>query len=196
LQDLLKHEYDALRFLPQASYEQAAQMRVSPAPDVVTRIFMLFRGVAPGDLDFWEQAAARATAEDGGAAFWKRIVGIDLARASDRSSFRVLEWVGRRSSKVGIAVGSEAYFFWSERIMVRASYRDDRSTVSRVCNLLRNLSHVNPRLGTFEEPYTLLLMIQRIFIHFTEIDQQMSCSETRICQWSQLLSMVDPTIRL
>jgi len=54
LPDLLKHEYVALRFLPQASYEQAAQMRVSPAPDVVTRIFMLFRGVDPGDLDHWE----------------------------------------------------------------------------------------------------------------------------------------------
>jgi len=37
-------------------------MRVSPAPDVVTRIFMLFRGVAPGKLDLWKQAAARATA--------------------------------------------------------------------------------------------------------------------------------------
>jgi hypothetical protein len=94
LPDLLKHEYVALRFLPQASYEQAAQMRVSPTPDVVTRIFMLFRGVAPGDLGLWEQAAARATAEDGGAGFWERVVGVDLARASDRDLFRVLEWGG------------------------------------------------------------------------------------------------------
>ncbi|KAH9960164.1 hypothetical protein BC827DRAFT_417155, partial [Russula dissimulans] len=37
LPDLLKHEYVALRFLPQASCEKAAQIRVSPTPDVVTR---------------------------------------------------------------------------------------------------------------------------------------------------------------
>jgi len=93
LPDLLKHEYVALRFLAQASYEQAAKMRVSPAPDVVNRVFMLFRGVAPDDLGLWSQAAARATAEDG-AMFWTDVVGIDSARASDRSLFRVLEWGG------------------------------------------------------------------------------------------------------
>ena len=40
LPGLLKHEYVALRFLSQASYEQAAQMRVSPAPDLITLVFM------------------------------------------------------------------------------------------------------------------------------------------------------------
>jgi hypothetical protein len=69
-------------------------MRISPAPDVVTRVFMLFSGVAPGDLGLWEQATARVTAEDGGAAFWARIVGVNLARALDHSLFRVLEWGG------------------------------------------------------------------------------------------------------
>jgi len=93
LPDLLKHEYVALRFLTQASYEQAAQMHVSPAPDVVTRVFMLFRGVAADDLRHWEQAATRATAEDG-ATFWVNVVGVDLVRASDRGLFRVLEWGG------------------------------------------------------------------------------------------------------
>jgi len=68
-------------------------MRVSPAPDVVTRVFMLFRGVAADDLGLWEQAATRATAEDG-ATFWAQVVGVDLARASDRGLFRVLEWGG------------------------------------------------------------------------------------------------------
>jgi hypothetical protein len=47
---LLKHEYVTLRFLSQASHEQAAQIRISPAPDVITRIFMLFRGVAADDF--------------------------------------------------------------------------------------------------------------------------------------------------
>jgi len=68
-------------------------MRVSPAPDVVTRVFMLFRGVAADDLGFWEQAAARATAEDG-VTSWANVVGVDLVRASDRGLFRVLEWGG------------------------------------------------------------------------------------------------------
>jgi hypothetical protein len=92
---LLKHEYVALRFLAQASYEEAARMRISPAPDVVTRVFMLFRGVrvAQGDLGLWAPAAARATAEDG-ATFWARVVGVDAARGSDRGLFRVLEWGG------------------------------------------------------------------------------------------------------
>jgi len=95
LPDLLKHEYVALRFLSQASYEQAARMRISPVPDVVTRVFMLFRGVAPSDLGLWEQAATRATAaEDRGATFWARVVGVDSVRASDRALFRVLEWGG------------------------------------------------------------------------------------------------------
>jgi hypothetical protein len=93
LPDLLKHEYVALRFLPQVSYEKAAKMRVSPMPDVVTRVFMLFRGVAKEDSGLWNQAAARATAEDG-ATFWTQIVGIDAERASDRGLFRVLEWGG------------------------------------------------------------------------------------------------------
>ena len=68
-------------------------MRVLPAPDVVTRVFMLFRGVAVDDLGLWEQAAIRATTEDG-ATFWARVVGVDMARASDRGLFRVLEWGG------------------------------------------------------------------------------------------------------
>ena len=93
LPDLLKHEYIALRFLPQASYERAAEMHISPTPDLVTRVFMLFRGIAPGDLGFWEQAAARASAADG-ATFWARVVGVDAVRASDFGLFRVLEWGG------------------------------------------------------------------------------------------------------
>jgi hypothetical protein len=68
-------------------------MRISPTPDVVTRIFMLFRGVALADLGLWTQAAARATVE-GGETFWAGVVGVDVARASDRGLYRVLEWGG------------------------------------------------------------------------------------------------------
>lgn len=50
LSTLLKHKCIALQFVSQASYEKAARMRVSPAPDVVTRVFMLFRGVRPDNV--------------------------------------------------------------------------------------------------------------------------------------------------
>jgi hypothetical protein len=68
-------------------------MRVSPTPDVVTRVFMLFRGVRSDDVLFWAPAAARAAAEDG-ATLWSNVVGVDPVRASDRTLFRVLEWGG------------------------------------------------------------------------------------------------------
>jgi hypothetical protein len=70
-------------------------MRISPVPDVVTRVFMLFHSVAPSDLGLWKQAAARATAaEDGSATFRARVVGVDSVRASDCALFRVSEWGG------------------------------------------------------------------------------------------------------
>ena len=95
LPDMLKHEYIALRFVAQDAYEQAAPMRIAPTPDVVTRIFMLFRGVSVGDLGLWEAATARATATAGvGATFWMDVVGVDAVRAADSGLFRVLEWGG------------------------------------------------------------------------------------------------------
>lgn len=95
LPDLLKHEYVALRFIAQDAYERAASLRIAPAPDVVTRVFMLFRGVAVGDLGLWKAASARAADTGGlGARYWADIVGVDAARAADSGLFRVLEWGG------------------------------------------------------------------------------------------------------
>ena len=95
LPELLKHEYVALRFIPQDAYERAASLRVAPAPDVITRVFMLFRGVAAGDLGLWEAASARV-ADTGalGSRYWADIVGVDAVRAADSGVFRVLEWGG------------------------------------------------------------------------------------------------------
>jgi len=93
LPDMLKHEYVALRFVTQDAYERAAPMRIAPAPDVVTRVFMLFRGVPVGDLGLWETASARVANADG-ARFWADVVGVDAARAADSGLFRVLEWGG------------------------------------------------------------------------------------------------------
>ncbi|KAF8495735.1 hypothetical protein F5888DRAFT_1794849 [Russula emetica] len=75
LPSLLKHEYIALHFIAQSSYEKAAQMCISPTPDVVTRVFMLFRR---RDV----------------LGIWLNVVGVDAVCASDRMLFRVLEWGG------------------------------------------------------------------------------------------------------
>jgi hypothetical protein len=54
-------------------------------PDIVTRIFMLLRGVHSDGVGLWVQAATRATEEDG-ATFWTKVVGVDGVRVSDRTS--------------------------------------------------------------------------------------------------------------
>jgi len=91
LPELLKHEFIALRFISQKSYEEAAQMSISPTPDVVTRVFMLFRGVRSDDVVHWACAVSRA---EEGATYWTKVVGVDAVRASDSTLFRVLEWGG------------------------------------------------------------------------------------------------------
>jgi hypothetical protein len=68
-------------------------MRVSPVPDIITRVFMLFRGVRLDNVGVWASVVARATVEDG-AAFWMKVVCVDAVRASDHTLFRVLEWGG------------------------------------------------------------------------------------------------------
>ncbi|KAI0088380.1 hypothetical protein BDY19DRAFT_950615 [Irpex rosettiformis] len=91
LPSLLKHKYVALKFVPHKSYESAAPMTVSPTPDVVTRVFMLFRGIEENDLADWEGARARAAAD---VSFWVEIIGVSVEKASDASLYRVLEWGG------------------------------------------------------------------------------------------------------
>ncbi|KAI0750034.1 hypothetical protein C8Q80DRAFT_1120116 [Daedaleopsis nitida] len=48
---LSKQPFVAVRFLPQAAYERAAELEVEPKPDVVTRVFMLFRGVREEEVE-------------------------------------------------------------------------------------------------------------------------------------------------
>ncbi|KAI4519047.1 hypothetical protein K525DRAFT_280281 [Schizophyllum commune Loenen D] len=60
LPDMLKHTHVALRFLDQVAYAHAAPLDVSPNPDVVTRVFMLFCGVKKAELGEWEGAQAKA----------------------------------------------------------------------------------------------------------------------------------------
>ncbi|KAF8603243.1 hypothetical protein BDV93DRAFT_544909 [Ceratobasidium sp. AG-I] len=91
LPDLSKHKHIAIRFLPQREYEAAAPLNVIPVPDVVTRVFMLFRGVDEDQLESWR--AARELASES-AELWREVVGVDIRRALDSSLFRVLEWGG------------------------------------------------------------------------------------------------------
>ena len=88
---MLKHEHVALRFVEQAAYERAAPLDITPAPDVVTRVFMLFRGVADAELSAWPAAQLRAKEP---ALRWQDVVGVQLAKTLDTNLFRVIEWGG------------------------------------------------------------------------------------------------------
>jgi len=93
LPDLFKHKTVALRFLPQVAYERAAPLTVEPPPDVVMRVFMLFRGVPDNEAPMWAEAALRAS---GAAEMWRDVVapegGFDAL--ADTQLYRVLEWGG------------------------------------------------------------------------------------------------------
>lgn len=91
LPSILKHEYIALRFVPQLAYERAASLSISPQPDVVTRVFMLFKGIRKEHLADWSHAQIQAEKD---VSWWVDVAGVDLAKASDMVLFRVLEWGG------------------------------------------------------------------------------------------------------
>jgi hypothetical protein len=79
------------RFLPQADYEQAARLDVTPAPEVITRVFLLFGGVDSAN-EGWSEACNRAENVD-----WKKVVGV-RDEVTDVTKFRVLEWGGMEVS--------------------------------------------------------------------------------------------------
>lgn len=92
LPSFLSHKYVALRFVPQSDYESAAPLDIIPQPDVVTRVFMLFKGVSENYLDSdWSKAVARAGDDVG---WWRDVVGVNIEQARDSQLFRVLEWGG------------------------------------------------------------------------------------------------------
>lgn len=69
----MKHKDIALRFLPQKAYEAAAPPEIKPTPDVITRLFMLFRGLTNEEAshDQWRCAATNKRAAE----HWKDVVG-------------------------------------------------------------------------------------------------------------------------
>ncbi|KAL8278978.1 hypothetical protein RQP46_008647 [Phenoliferia psychrophenolica] len=81
----------AMRFVEQAAYEQAAKLEVEPVPDVVTRVFMLFKGVSAEEGvvgGVWDEARERVGEVD-----WRSVVGVE-EDAEEATKFRVLEWGG------------------------------------------------------------------------------------------------------
>ncbi|KAH8102994.1 hypothetical protein BXZ70DRAFT_889929 [Cristinia sonorae] len=88
----VRNEYVALRFIPQEEYGRAAKLQINPAPDIIVRMFMIFRGVSSDELDTWKMA--RAQAEEP-VSRWREVIGLpkdDQLKQTDR--FRVLEWGG------------------------------------------------------------------------------------------------------
>ena len=71
-------------------YNHAAHLDITPKPDIVTRVFMLFRGLAMDDLADWAEAVERADSEID----WRTIVGADVEGVQCENLFRVLEWGG------------------------------------------------------------------------------------------------------
>ncbi|KAJ7699017.1 hypothetical protein B0H17DRAFT_1257989, partial [Mycena rosella] len=77
------------RLVPQDAYEVAARLDITPAPDVVTRVFMLFKGVSGEYADAWSTSTRIENPER-----WRAVVDVDVEHAQDPSLFRVLEWGG------------------------------------------------------------------------------------------------------
>ncbi|KAG8924975.1 hypothetical protein FRC01_010840 [Tulasnella sp. 417] len=93
---ILKHDHIALRFIRQSDLDSTATLQISPTPDVVTRIFMLFQGVPGGELDHWKDAMGQLKKGSGGSfTMWRDIVGVETEdRQKDEKLFRVVEWGG------------------------------------------------------------------------------------------------------
>ncbi|KAK0200645.1 hypothetical protein DFS33DRAFT_1456844 [Desarmillaria ectypa] len=91
LPSIQKHDYVALHFLPQSSYQYAAPLEIDPEQDVVIRIFMLFKRVCKDDLEDWEGALSWASEH---VEFWQSVVSMDCDGMKDEKLFRVLEWGG------------------------------------------------------------------------------------------------------
>ncbi|KAJ7105009.1 hypothetical protein C8R44DRAFT_887017 [Mycena epipterygia] len=95
------------RFIPQTAYEAPHAWK----SDVVARVFMIFKSVLELDVvaDEWN-----AEAGPGDPARWREVVGVDVGRAGNASSFRVLEWGAPyvRNVHIMLSTGFEANQHW------------------------------------------------------------------------------------
>lgn len=89
---ILKHSNIALRFLPQRIYELAAPLKITPTPTIISRVFMLFRGLSNEEASQGEWQSAKCGGERP-VDHWREIVGYDEMILVEEV-FRVLEWGG------------------------------------------------------------------------------------------------------
>ncbi|KAJ8291292.1 hypothetical protein OF846_005334 [Rhodotorula toruloides] len=78
-------QHIGFRFLAQSDYERAARLDVDPKPDVVSRVFLLFKGVDAVEASEWKKLDEID---------WVKEVGVQVDKVTDESLFRVLEWGG------------------------------------------------------------------------------------------------------
>ncbi|KZV74710.1 hypothetical protein PENSPDRAFT_681672 [Peniophora sp. CONT] len=87
--ELIQSKYVAIRFLEQETYEQLAPLSVSPPPDVITRVVMLYQNLREDEVEgAWAGARERAQVNP---SYWKEVIGFD-ERSRDTSLYRALEW--------------------------------------------------------------------------------------------------------
>lgn len=72
---------------------------MSPPPEVVTRVVMLFQGLSEADVSAWGGARERSQL---GSSYWKDVIGFD-ERATDASLYRALEWRAMEIPAAGAA---------------------------------------------------------------------------------------------
>ncbi|KAJ7057233.1 ubiquitin-domain-containing protein [Mycena amicta] len=86
LPSFLEHKHILLSFIPQVAYEKAAPMTVIPLPDVITRVFMIFRELSKDQLGVWAGLSNRP------AGTWRDIVGVPEKKLQQNTSlFTVME---------------------------------------------------------------------------------------------------------
>lgn len=81
----------ALRFVSQTNLAKFMTTTIDPIPDVVTRVFMFWKGVDATTAKGPEWDEARKRAKD--PTRWRSVVDVDK-KADDDTLFRVLQWGG------------------------------------------------------------------------------------------------------
>lgn len=64
-----------------------ASLEVYPKPDIMIRLFVLFKGISSDDRGAWPQVTVDHT-------IWSSVIGVDTRRTGNKLLYRVLEWGG------------------------------------------------------------------------------------------------------
>ncbi|KAJ3514859.1 hypothetical protein NMY22_g14607 [Coprinellus aureogranulatus] len=147
LPSFLRHQHIALRFLFRASYEKAAQLDVTPAPELTARILKMFGGLNRcGIQGNW---AAAVNAEKN----WRTIVGVDDRSLADDSLFRILEWGGMEVLR--LIDRSDLHL---ERTQLPASSHARGTHAEAVLERLRRIQVENANSDTTPSPIAAILI--------------------------------------